>query len=203
MHFSGQIRHFRGSGPALLALGACLLAACGKRGEPPGAAARGSAEPGIGREIGSAPPVPSVSALPTTLPPSAASPSVPDLGTTLDNLPFDENGADVVKVGSIAWRNWIYTDTGRNRTRYGYLRAGAIVAARGPKIVNDGCDGGWYRVNPRGFVCLGLGATQDLSHAVVRASQTRAARGQGLPYTYALSSDTRRCSTFACRQPSR
>jgi hypothetical protein len=190
MHFSGQIRHFRGSAQALLALGACLLAACGKRGEPPGAAARGSGEPAIGREIGSAPPVPSVSARPTTLAPSAASPSVPDLGTTLDNLPFDENGADVVKVGSIAWRSWIYTDTGRNRTRYGYLRAGAIVAARGPKIVNDGCDGGWYRVNPRGFVCLGLGATRDLSHAVVSASQTRAVRGQGLPYTYALSSDT-------------
>ena len=74
-------------------------------------------------------------------------------------MPFDESGPDVVKVASIAWRSWIYTDTGRNRTRYGYLRAGAVVSARGPKIVNDGCDGGWYRVNPRGFVCLGLGAT--------------------------------------------
>src|SRR5688572_31593693 len=33
---------------------------------------------------------------------------------------------------------------------YTTLFRSAIVAARGPKIVNDGCDGGWYRVNPRG-----------------------------------------------------
>jgi hypothetical protein len=112
------------------------------------------------------------------------------VGKGSDNLPFDEAGPDVSKLGSIAWRTWIYTDTGRSRTRYGYLRAGAVVAARGPKIVNDGCEGGWYRVNPRGFVCVGLGATTDLAHPVVVASQTRAARGQGLPYTYAMSSDT-------------
>jgi hypothetical protein len=172
--------------PACLvgALGVATLSGCGKRAEPPGAAAADSAPASAGREVGaSAEPAPSGSARPR----SAVSPS---LGGAADNLPFDEAGPDVVKVASIAWRTWIYTDTGPNRTRYGYLRAGAIVAARGPKLVNDGCDGGWYRVNPRGFLCLGLGATTDLSHPVVAASQGRPARGQGLPYNYALSSDT-------------
>lgn len=147
-----------------------------------------------GREVGSvvSAPEPSASVSVSRRKGAAvATPAAVDgLGGLHDNLPFDEAGPDVVKVASIAWRSWVYTDTGRNRTRYGYLRAGAIVAARGPKVVNDGCDGGWYRINPRGFICLGLGATTDLSHPVVLASQGRAVRGQGLPYTYALSSDT-------------
>jgi hypothetical protein len=172
------------------ALGATLLSACAKRAEPPGAgAAESSAKPPSGRVVGSAVP-PAPSGRSPLVPGAVASAKAPGVGTLLDNLPFDENGSDVVKLASVAWRSWIYTDTGRDRTRYGYLRAGAVVAARGPKIVNDGCDGGWYRINPRGFVCLGLGATLDLNHPVVTASQTRAVRGQGLPYTYALSSDT-------------
>jgi L,D-transpeptidase catalytic domain len=164
---------------------------CDRHAEPPGAAASGAPAVVAGREVGSADgePDPSAAAPPErkgsrgTAPASAT-------GGTLDNLPFEENGPDVVKLASIAWRSWIYTDAGPNRTRYGYLRAGAIVNARGPKIVNEGCDGGWYRVNPRGFVCLGLGATTDLQNLVVVASQGRALRGQGLPYTYALSGDT-------------
>lgn len=108
-------------------------------------------------------------------------------GSIQDNVPFAATGE---RAASIAWRTWVYTDVGRNRTRYGYLRAGAIVDVRGPPIKNDGCDGGWYRVNPRGFVCIGLGATLDLEHPVVVASQGRAIRGQGLPYHYALSNET-------------
>jgi hypothetical protein len=185
----------------LLALGWALLVAlgCSKRAEPPGASGGAENAGPAGRVVGSESPPEAAQppnqgkgqrALPTPLPQVSH-------GSPVDNLPFDEAGPDVVKVGSIAWRTWIYTDVGPNRTRYGYLRAGAIVAARGPKIVNEGCDGdkrggeaGWYRVNPRGFVCLGLGATTDLTQPVVVASQRRALRGQGSPYNYALSSDT-------------
>lgn len=114
-------------------------------------------------------------------------PSVPAEGQTLgtrdDNLPFEPQGE---KLASIAWRTWIYTDTGPRRTRYGYLRAGAVVARRGPVIENAGCAGGWYRINPRGFVCLGKGATTDLEHPIVKMASVRPKRGQGLPYVYAL-----------------
>jgi L,D-transpeptidase catalytic domain len=81
----------------------------------------------------------------------------------------------------------VYADTGAERTRYGYLRAGAIVDARGPIVTNESCEGGWYRVNPRGFVCVGLGASRDLSQPVVVQSARRPTRGQGFPYVYALS----------------
>lgn len=109
------------------------------------------------------------------------------LGTVHDSLPFRPDGT---QVASIAWRTWVYTDTGPKRTRYGYLRAGSVVDARGPVIKNAGCEGGWYRINPRGFVCLGKGAAVDTNHYTVTVSGVRPARGQGLPYRYAMSSQT-------------
>src|SRR4051794_31137566 len=108
-------------------------------------------------------------------------------GSVDDNLPFSPDGT---RVASVAWRTWIYTDTGKQRSRYGYLRVGAIVDARGPAIVNEGCEGGWYRVNPRGFVCVGLGASLKLDDPVAVASVNRPLRGHGAPYLYALSNET-------------
>jgi lipoprotein-anchoring transpeptidase ErfK/SrfK len=100
-----------------------------------------------------------------------------------DSLPFEPTGSE---LASIAWRTWVYTDPGPERGRYGYLRAGAIVPRRDPPIYNEKCKGGWYRINPRGFVCVGKGATLDLEHPVVKAATVRPRRGEGLPYLYAL-----------------
>jgi hypothetical protein len=160
--------------PALLACCVPALVACLGRTDPPGAEQQGGTTLVIADE--------------SVTPRASAAPRegvVP--GSIEDSLPFAPTGE---RAASIAWRTWIYTDVGRDRTRYGYLRAGAVVDVRGPAIRNDGCDGGWYRVNPRGFICLGLGATLDLTHPVALASERRAIRGQGLPYSYALSNET-------------
>jgi hypothetical protein len=45
-------------------------------------------------------------------------------------------------------------------------------------------------VNPRGFVCIGLGASLNTNDPVAVASVNRAVRGQGAPYLYALSNET-------------
>jgi hypothetical protein len=153
-----------------------VLGACTERREPPGAHAQrgtaelvalGSSEPS-GSERGRG----SVAAA---------------VGTIDDNAPFEPSSGS--KLASIAWRTWVYTDVGPARTRYGYLRAGAVLDARGPAIKNDGCEGGWYRINPRGFVCIGKGATLDLNHPIVTTASARPVRGQGLPYVYALADD--------------
>lgn len=107
-------------------------------------------------------------------------------GTLEDDAPF-EPGEELLV--STALRTWIYTDTGPSRTRLGYLRAGAVVPARGPAIENDGCRGSWYRINPRGFVCIGLGASLDRNHPLVRQASRRPERGNGAPYRYALSQE--------------
>lgn len=156
------------------------LLACGERGDPPGVKQPGA----IVIEVGAS----GESSAPGTVSPrsSASSSSAPSssiIGTIDDNLPFAPTG---LRLASTALRTWVYTDVGPKRTRYGYLRAGAIVDARGPEIKNAGCAGGWYRINPRGFVCVGLGATLDENHPVVKASDVRPIRGQGFPYAYAL-----------------
>src|SRR5450432_276315 len=164
---------------ALLGLG------CGKRLEPPGAMPDPSAHDTSVSEVRSA--AGSAAADSPAPPTGSASSNDPQRGTADDNLPFSPDGT---RIASVAWRTWIYTNVTKQRTRYGYLRAGAIVDARGPAIVNDGCDGGWYRVNPRGFVCIGLGASLDLNEPVALASVNRPVRGHSAPYLYALSNET-------------
>ncbi|HEY3252783.1 MAG TPA: hypothetical protein VGJ91_02510, partial [Polyangiaceae bacterium] len=175
---------------ALLGLG------CGKRLEPPGATLEASARStvtelhadgtvaGLGASAGSSQSSASTPQSGVSTPNRANGPAP---GSTDDNLPFTPDGT---RIASVAWRTWIYTDVGKQRTRYGYLRVGALVDARGPAIVNDGCEGGWYRVNPRGFVCLGLGASLKLDEPVAVASVNRPIRGHGAPYLYALSNET-------------
>lgn len=162
--------------PFLAGLGACDVT------EPPaGPPSHGTLrlESGerAGRALGQAPTPPAEAA-------TASEPST--IGGLDDNLPFEATGE---QLGSIALHNWVYTDTGPARTRLGYLRAGAIVDRRGPAIENDGCRGGWYRINPRGFVCVGKGATLDLNHPVLRAAKRGPIRGEGFPYTYALAGE--------------
>ena len=165
---------------------ALLGLACGKRLEPPGATREPSARSVAVSAVGSASDSDDTPArAPSQL--AKLAPSGPTPGSNDDNLPFAPDGT---RIASVAWRTWIYTNVGKQRTRYGYLRLGAVVDARGPAIVNDGCQGGWYRVNPRGFACIGLGASLKLDEPVVVASQTRPVRGHGAPYLYALSNET-------------
>lgn len=161
----------------LWALALPLGVGCAERQDPPGvkpertAASQvvlaGSAAPAGGRSATRAAPA--------------------EAGSIDDNAPFEPTGT---KLASTAWRTWVYTDVGPKRTRYGYLRAGAVVDARGPQIKNEGCQGGWFRINPRGFVCIGKGAALELESPVVQIASVRPTRGQGLPYLYALASDT-------------
>ena len=148
-----------------------LLTQC-ERAEPPGAEPRATSV--------------TISAIASSEPKSVARARAVAPGAIEDNLPFAPTGEH---AASIAWRTWIYTDVGPQRTRYGYLRAGAVLDVRGPAIQNEGCEGGWYRVNPRGFICLGLGATLEVTNPVAVASEKRAIRGDRLPYSYALSAD--------------
>jgi hypothetical protein len=151
---------------------AALVTGCSERAAPPGAS-----DP--------APSALVVAAKPASSSDAAAAPaSTPGvLGTEADSLPFAPGPE---RIASIAWRTWVYTDVGPKRTRFGYLRAGAVVPIRGPEIKNEGCPGGWYRVNPRGFVCVGKGATLDLTNSVVVESGVLPRRGEGLPYLYAM-----------------
>lgn len=167
-----------------LGIGA-LFSGCVERRDPPGAASEVASASTV-RALGSTQTGVATTPSGEVRTARGASPAKEVLGTERDNLPFEPDGT---RIASIAWRTWIYTDTGPKRTRYGYMRAGSVVDARGPALKNDGCAGGWYRINPRGFVCLGKGATLSVQDPVVVANSVRPVRGQGLPYLYALAAE--------------
>jgi hypothetical protein len=91
------------------------------------------------------------------------------------------------KIASIAMRTWVYFQPDEHSTKLGYLRAGAVVDRAEQSAGKNGCDGGWYRIAPRGYVCVGKGASLDTKHHVVQAALRGPRRGEALPYRYVIS----------------
>ena len=67
----------------------------------------------------------------------------------------------------------------------GVLRAGARLPRSLEPVSRAGCAGGWYAIRPRGFVCVGVEATLDLSHPTLAAMALAPSVDAKLPYTYA------------------
>ncbi|HZO12878.1 MAG TPA: L,D-transpeptidase [Polyangiaceae bacterium] len=90
-------------------------------------------------------------------------------------------------IVSIARETWIFSEPSWKSRRIGYLRAGAVVPRQDKAATYRGCKGGWYSIEPRGFVCnKPTAATLDPEHAVAALSGRRPSL-DGLPYTYAMS----------------
>lgn len=90
-------------------------------------------------------------------------------------------------LGSIVKETWVFAKPNWKSRKIGYLRAGAVVGREDKAAGKNGCDKGWYRIAPRGYVCVGNGATIESSHAVLEAAARRPDRTQGLPYDYVMS----------------
>jgi hypothetical protein len=94
-----------------------------------------------------------------------------------------ERGAP--RVFSRALRTWVHERPSRDAARLGYLRAGASSPTTQEPASNDGCKGGWYPVEPRGFVCVGGEATlEPQDPMVVLTSEHRPDPARKLPYIY-------------------
>lgn len=90
------------------------------------------------------------------------------------------------ELASTAKETWVFAEPFWKARRIGYLRAGAIVGRRSkPVAKNHACPEGWYRIEPKGYVCVGATATLNVSDAVVETSARRPRR-DGLPYTYVM-----------------
>ncbi|MRG91256.1 L,D-transpeptidase family protein [Polyangium spumosum] len=84
-------------------------------------------------------------------------------------------------------RTWIYVAPDDRSTKLGYLRAGAVVDRAETSAGTRRCEGGWYRIAPRGYVCVGKGATLSLDHQVIQAALRGPDRDATLPYAYVMS----------------
>ncbi len=96
-------------------------------------------------------------------------------------------------LASLARETWVYAEPKTSARKLGYLRTGAVVERRATPLKGGGgaCAGAWYRVEPRGYVCVGgTGATLDPYDATVSAASRRPdvdPTHGGLPYSYVLS----------------
>lgn len=91
------------------------------------------------------------------------------------------------KLASIAMRSYVYISPNYQSPRIGYLRAGAIVDRAAEPAGFNRCKGGFYRIAPRGYVCVGIGASLDVEHPVAQAAYRGPRRGQPFPYDYVIS----------------
>jgi lipoprotein-anchoring transpeptidase ErfK/SrfK len=152
---------------AVLAFAACAVPAAPPA--PPSPPAPASAPPVVDPPPAPAPPADPPPAAPPPAPPPPADPPRP-------------------RLTSVAATTWIY---GRPRAddRYiGSVRPGTSVALRSPeRVPGPRCPGGFYAVEPRGFVCQDHTVTlAPASRFASLAAQTTASPGP-LPYRYAYS----------------
>jgi L,D-transpeptidase-like protein len=80
----------------------------------------------------------------------------------------------------------VYASPDARSPKLGYLRAGAAVERSEDSVGRRGCPGGWYAIEPRGYVCAGAAASLDLEGPVAELARRRPDRAEGLPYGYVL-----------------
>ncbi|HVY49844.1 MAG TPA: L,D-transpeptidase [Minicystis sp.] len=122
------------------------------------------------------------------VPPSG--PSLVDLHGNYHAPPPIPEGAP--RLASIAMLTDVRAHPNPSATKVGYLRAGAVVQIEPGVRGTAGCKGGWRKIEPFGYVCIGgengapATATLDLEHPVVRALTRRPDASQTLPYMYGI-----------------
>ncbi|PIE06328.1 MAG: hypothetical protein CSA75_00115 [Sorangium cellulosum] len=74
----------------------------------------------------------------------------------------------------------------KSANKIGYLRVGEQVARSKAAVTYEGCDYGWYRIRPAGYVCVGDKASLYLQHPIARALGKLPDLSKPLPYRYAF-----------------
>lgn len=82
---------------------------------------------------------------------------------------------------------FVYDRPSLGSKKLGYLRAGARVTRSREPLSRERCAGGFYRVAPQGFVCVGNGARLEGGDAVSALSSVRPDRTAPMPYAYGRS----------------
>ncbi|HEX3850560.1 MAG TPA: L,D-transpeptidase, partial [Polyangiaceae bacterium] len=126
-------------------------------------------------------------ATPAAVPTAAATvPHVPrvTLDGELHELPAAPAGTGP-RLFAKALRAWVFAAPSASANKLGYLRAGAWSPTTAKAAGFDGCPGGWFHIEPEGFVCAGPTATTDPNDKTVIATEgTLPDVSRRLPYVY-------------------
>lgn len=168
----------------LLLLGAAALAGCGRKDADapalsvaaPASSAADSADPAPSASASADADEPAI--------PAQAGPALVDL-EGVAHLPAPLSG-DVQRLAAISMLTDIRAKPNPQSKRIGALRAGAVVEAEGEPAGTTGCPGGWRKIKPAGYVCVGPEASLSVDDPIVRASYRRPDITQKLPYMYGI-----------------
>lgn len=86
-----------------------------------------------------------------------------------------------------ARRTPVYARPDLGAERLGYLRAGQLVTRGAAPIKGEGCPRGFYPIEPRGYVCVGVEASLNLEHSARQVNLGQPNLSATLPYTYGIS----------------
>ena len=167
---------------SLVSLAALVSPAAGcRRAEKPA--------PGLSADapVGGSAPDPSGTGPEPDPPPPPVGPALVDLHGVAHPPPPIPDGAP--RLASTVMLTEVRARPDPAATKVGYLRAGAVVEIDSGEQGKAGCPGGWRRIKPYGFVCLGAGnegATLDLESPIARAATRRPDFTQKLPYMYGI-----------------
>lgn len=119
-------------------------------------------------------------------PPAAQAEPVPASAAAASSAAPAADGSDgpSVQLGIRGFAVTVYEKPSDTSARVGYLRVGARVPRSPEPATTRGCKGGWYAIEPRGFVCAGVEATTDMNDPLLRASARRPRLDAPLPYRY-------------------
>lgn len=88
-------------------------------------------------------------------------------------------------IAALAYDVSIYERANKASRKIGLLRLGALVKRDEAQAGTEGCQGGWYKVQPRGYVCANPEeASIDPNHPLARAAWVRPDIRKPLPYAY-------------------
>ena len=109
--------------------------------------------------------------------------------TTPEPGPAKPRGPRLTSQGYVTW---IYRNPRADEHQFlGYIRYGTSVALRSKDIVRGlNCPGGFYAIEPRGFVCRDRTVTLDPTPAFLAQSDATAPAPGAFPYRYGLSNGT-------------
>ncbi|APR79545.1 Hypothetical protein A7982_04892 [Minicystis rosea] len=117
-------------------------------------------------------------------PPPPSGPTLVDLkGNAHPPAPIPDGAP---RIASTTMLTEVRSRPDPNATKVGYLRAGAVVETEAGEHGRNGCPGGWRKLKPYGYACVGPEATLDLAHPIARALTRRPDYTQKLPYMYGI-----------------
>ncbi len=116
----------------------------------------------------------------------AAATAIPAAEAPPPPIPASEPPAsDKPMLGVTAFVATVYKEPRDTSKKLGYLRVGTRIPRSAEPVGKAGCPGGWYQIEPRGYVCAGEEATTDLDTPILKATRPPNLK-TALPYRYAF-----------------